>query len=599
MPTSSPPRPGRRARLLASLVLALAAAAPAPAQDGARRDADLAAARALFEANLAAIRDRDRAAYLRCYWRSEHLVRAGVDGPARGFEPFEAALDDEWPDTLEAHDLELAWLRPGLVYGSYRYHAVFDGEASSGLSQRLFLETEDGWRVALTSAFPAPGAPAPPVALVGATVHDGRGGAPIEDAVVVVRDGRIEAVGPAHATPVPAGVDVVDVSGRFVTPGLVDTHVHYSQTGWADGRPDAVDVRDSDPYPKVVTELETHPGRLHRAFLASGVTAVLDCGGFPWTRRLGEATEDDPLAPHVVAAGPLLATWVPPELTLPDRSQFVTLTAAGAADAVASHAASGSDVIKVWLIERRPLSHDELAARVSAAGEAAREAGLPLIVHATTLATAKMAVAAGAHLLVHSVDDQEIDEELLHAIAEGGVHYCPTLTVRRGYNRLYTGRLGEVREQLDRVSPWVAERVLRTPDVAPLAGRPAELLEERLAERRGVMDANLRRLYEAGARIVLGTDAGNPLTLHGPSVFVEAEAMQAAGMPARAVLVAATSHAADALGRADLGRLRPGAVADLLVLARDPAEDVSNLRSLVRVVRAGTLHEVEDLRPRH
>ena len=129
--------------------------------------------------------------------------------------------------------------------------------------------------------------------------------------MVLTREGRIVAAGSRASTPVPGDVEVVDLSGRFIVPGLVDTHVHYSQTGWADGRPDALDVRDEYPYPQVAAELERQPQRLHRAFLAAGVTAVFDVGGFPWTRRLGPAAEDDPLAPHVVAAGPLLATWVP------------------------------------------------------------------------------------------------------------------------------------------------------------------------------------------------------------------------------------------------------------------------------------------------
>jgi len=178
------------------------------------------------------------------------------------------------------------------------------------------------------------------------------------------------------------------------------------------------------------------------------------------------------------------------------------------------------------------------------------------------------------------------------------VLYCPTLTVFEGYRRLFTGDLGDgLRDDLSAVSPWVRERVLRTPEVVPPAeASRARDLAQRGAERLLVMEANLRRLHDAGVPVVLGTDAGNPLTLHGPSVFRELEAMAAAGMEPLEVLAAATSVAARALGREDdLGRVAPGYVADLLVLEEDPAAGVTAFRSLRRVLRAGVLHEREDL----
>jgi imidazolonepropionase-like amidohydrolase len=95
----------------------------------------------------------------------------------------------------------------------------------------------------------------------------------------------------------------------------------------------------------------------------------------------------------------------------------------------------------------------------------------------------------------------------------------------------------------------------------------------------------------------MGTDAGNPLTLHGPSVFPEMEAMQAAGMPAAAVLVASTRNAAAAMGRGgDLGVLAAGRIADLLVLGADPTADAANLRRIEKVCRGGVVHAPAGLR---
>lgn len=593
--------------LILTGLLTLACAGPV-SDSGAAPTADLSAARALFERNLEAIQQRDRQAYLDCYLAGEGLVRSGPAGLELGFDGLAAGTpadgSDDWPDELVARDLQLAWLGDGLVAGSYHYQARFGGTIRQGRSERLFRRTADGWRILVTSAFDHPaGQPGPPLALVGATLHDGRGGAPLEDAVVLTRDGRIEAVGTVGSLALPADAERVDLSGTHLVPGLVDTHVHYGQTGWADGRPDARDLRDSDPYEQVADALERHPERFHRAFLASGVTAVFDVGGFHWSRRLGPASEDDALAPHVAAAGPLLATWVPEILSLPDRSQFVHIRSEDdVRRAVTAHAAAGSDAIKVWFIARSAEDVTAGEPLLHAAGAAAREAGLPLVVHATELETARIAVQAGASLLVHSVWDQPVDQAFVDLLLERGTAYCPTLTVRRGYDQLAAGEVtDELAWQLERVSGWVAERVRRTPAEGPPPGLSAELLAARRAATARAWElglANLATLHRAGVTVVMGTDAGNPLTLHGPSVFAEMEAMQAAGLEPAAVLRAATADAAAAMGRGhDLGVIAPGRIADLVVLPEDPAADIAHLRGLTHVVRAGVLHDAEGLRP--
>lgn len=450
-------------------------------------------------------------------------------------------------------------------------------------------------------------APAPaqtPLAFVGGTVYTGDDAAPLADAVVLVANGVITAVGPRASTAIPAGAKVVDVAGRFLTPGIVDTHVHYSQTGWADGRPDARDVRAEFPYERTMAENAAHPERFHLAFLHSGVTAVFDVGGYPWTRTLGAATETSPYAPHVAAAGALLATYDPKVLTLPDQSQFMFPKDEDEARRfVRVHKAFGSAAVKFWFIETRERPAAEFEPVVMAAGDEAGVQGLPLIVHATTLATARIAVAAGARLLVHSVEDTEVDDAFVAACKQQGTFYCPTLTVRAGYAQLRAAKVGdEVRSQLDAVHPSVKDRVLRTEDEefrAKVNVRALEGMSQRLGQQQAIMAKNIMKLRAGGVPIVMGTDAGNPLTLHGPSVFVEMEAMQAAGMTAPQVVVASTRDAAAAMGRGkDLGRIAAGFVADLLVLTQDPGADVRAFRSLVQVCRGGHLHERAALLPR-
>src|SRR5438093_1407309 len=150
---------------------------------------------------------------------------------------------------------------------------------------------------------PSPPTSPPPRAIVGATLVDGLGGPPVADAVVVLRDGRIECAGPRSRCPVPAGVDTLDARGTWLLPGLVDAHVHYSQTGWADGRPDALDLRSTHPYDKTEAELKANPERYAKSYVCSGVTSVFDVGGYAWTLRLEERLANNTMAPNVHAAG--------------------------------------------------------------------------------------------------------------------------------------------------------------------------------------------------------------------------------------------------------------------------------------------------------
>ena len=566
---------------------------------------DLGAARELFARNIRAIQDRDREAYLACYLDSERLVRSGYGGLQLGYKDLAGSTPeqggDQWPEELLASDLRLSWVGDGVVYGTYRYQVVIAGQATSGISERLFVRQAAGFRIVITTAFEAPaGTPPAPVALVGATVYTGDGAERIEDAVLVLRNGKIESVGTG---PAPEGVEQLDVSGRYLIPGLIDTHVHYSQTGWADGRPDALDLRDQYPYEQTMAENRRHPERFHRAFLYSGVTAVFDVGGYPWTRDLMAATEQSTVAPHVVATGPLLSTMVPPQLTLADQSQFVLMEdEESLRRAVRSHAAQGSAAIKIWMVLSDPDRLEEFIDQARIVSDEASRLELPVVVHATELESARGAVEAGAHLLVHSVQDRPVDADFINSAVASGVYYCPTLIVGAGYLDLYARRITpELEQQLDQVDATVRERLLATRKL----GRDARFnaaaslrIGQRQERQKQVMYDNLRRLHQAGVPIVMGTDAGNPLTLHGPSVFVELEAMQEAGLSPLEVLTAATRDAARALGReADLGLLLPGYIADLVVLEEDPAEDIAHVRSIQKVVRGGRVHERKRLKP--
>lgn len=547
-----------------------------------------------FRGNIAAIHARDRAAYLSHYLRSTELARVGPEGARFGYAAFAATAGADWPDTLVATHLQLVSLTGDVAYGAYRYR--IPGER--GVSERVFIRTNGGWKVAVTTAFPTAGVPPPPMALAGATVIDGTGAPPVDDAVVVMRDGRIECAGTMEQCPVADDVDVVDARGKWIMPGLVDAHVHFSQTGWVDGRPDALDLRRDHPYEQTIAWLRHNTAQLFRSYLCNGVTTVFDVGGYPWTWDLQAATADDPAAPRVYAAGPLLST-VDHWLNLPAHRQFIPMDdEVTVRQTVRAHAAWGAAAIKIWYIMRPGIDSARVSALVHATGDEARRAGLPLIVHATGLWEAKDAVRAGAQLLVHSVFDQPVDDEFLSLVRAGGTIYTPTLTVRDGYRQVRARAFERNRQPLRCVDPVTRAKVLATDTLTVLPGSPPpdpEAMRRDAQRAMRLVQSNLKRVHDAGIPVVLGTDAGNPLTLHGSSVFMELEAMQGAGLSPMDVLMAATRNGGAAVGRDDLGSVTPGAVADLLVLDADPLADVANVRRIALVVRGGEIYARREL----
>jgi hypothetical protein len=151
-------------RFLVFLV-ATAACTPAQANTGVSPTTSVASdtieARRLFEENIDAIHKRDRARYLATYLHTNGLARNGPAGLELGYERWSARRDSTWPDTLIARNLRVHPLAPGVVYGTYCYTVTQKDTTSSGVSERVFVKTPEGWRIAVTTAFGLPvGAPA-------------------------------------------------------------------------------------------------------------------------------------------------------------------------------------------------------------------------------------------------------------------------------------------------------------------------------------------------------------------------------------------------------------------------------------------------------
>lgn len=440
--------------------------------------------------------------------------------------------------------------------------------------------------------------------LQGATLFDGTGSEAVENSTIVIRDGKIECAGPEADCSVPSGAEVIDVSGKYITPGLVDAHVHFFQTGFFDSRPDALDLRDTYPFPRVAAYQKQHPKRYYDAYLCSGITGVYDVGGFTWSLDFQQSAERNPNAPHVAAAGPLITPSTMDIFNTPSDKVLVNLDSDEKATQMVEYlAALGSTGIKLWQL--RP-DDEEYMGYVQTASEAAEKHDKSLIVHATSLNQAKSAVEHGAELLVHSVSDKEVDQEFIEMSKKQGTIYTPTLIVGSGYMLAYRAAAGVADYPFDDPNKCVDPKTKELlKGASQFSDHPAfsdsfmkrlksfDPQEDRVSQ---TALTNLKKMYEAGVPVAVGTDAGNPGTLHGPSIYEEMEAMQRAGIPAEDLIVMATQNGARAMQHADdFGTLEAGKFANLIILEDNPAEDITNMRSITQTMLQGKLMKIGDI----
>ncbi len=433
--------------------------------------------------------------------------------------------------------------------------------------------------------------------LQGATLYDGTGNV-IHEATVIVDGTRIDTVG--TGLPIPQNARVFDISGKFMMPGLVDAHVHYGQSGFYDARPDAVDLRDSLPYEQVQKYLRENVEKFHTAYLRSGVTAVYDVGGFTWSLALQEDGERATNIPHISASGPLLTLAPPNFLTtfhLPGDTMIVSLDSPEKARRwIRSNSEDGATGIKLWALAPVDLKAEDILQAI--ASEVKAQSNY-LITHATGLEAAKAAIGLGTKVLVHAVNEDLVDQEFIELMKEEDVIMVPTVIVSSGYLKTMEAILGaqdfEIMDPYNTVDDRIrgllegASQFQKYVDLEGLRSRVARM-RRFVAREDSIIAENLRMLYQEGVVLAVGTDAGNPGTLHGVSIFEELLAMQAIGISPGDLIVMATRNGARAMGRLDdFGTVTAGKVANLLVLSDDPAEDIANVRSQVYVLKQGQI----------
>ena len=440
------------------------------------------------------------------------------------------------------------------------------------------------------------------VAIVGASVvHPEREAAKAVDAdqTVIIAGDRIVAVGPARTTRIPRGAARIEARGKWVVPGLVDAHVHFFQSGNLYTRPDGADFNAYMPYAREDARNRARLPATFKVWLANGVTSVVDIGGPFWNFEMRDIARRTEAAPRVAVAGPLVSMIDRPALDLGDPPIVKTTSVTEVVDLVRKEIDRKADYIKVWFIHR---PGDDIAAQealVKAAGDSAHAAGIALAVHATELVTAKAALRAGADFLVHSVEDAPVDDEFIALMKKNRALYCPTLFVTMGYRYAFSNTWKPTDIEKRRADP----QILGMMD--DLDSMPKDVIPKRVAELMAnppqvkpsqVMLDNLRKVWDAGIPVAMGTDAGNVGTLHGASVFREMELMTRAGLTPLEVLRSATVNGARAMRmERDLGAIEAGRLADLVVLDADPLASTDNLARAYRVVKAGKVYSPDDL----
>jgi imidazolonepropionase-like amidohydrolase len=422
------------------------------------------------------------------------------------------------------------------------------------------------------------------VALVGATLFDGSGGPVLPNAVVVVRRGRIESVGTRAGFTLPAKTREVDVTGRWIIPGLIDAHAHVEP--WALPR-----------------------------YLAWGVTTVRDVhGALDSILRLRDRVNLGAVAgPRIYSAGAMI-DGLP--TTYPDA--IGASSPRDARKAVDRLVNAGVDLIKVYTRVDPPLlravldeartfnlrvaGHLGLTDAVTAAKE-----GIASIEHLSGVPEASMADASSLYAAHYrgffpgwtaferswaGLDSAAL-ARVAKELADRKVTLVPTLVLHETFSRLDDPAV--LADTMLRAVPELAQARWNIADMVRRAGWTDQ---DYLAFRAGrpKQDLFLRLFAAAGGRIATGTDASNQMLIPGYSEHRELELLVGAGFSPRDALLAATRNGALLLGVDSLGILAPGKAADLVILTRDPLGDIRHTLAIDRVMSRGSLFSPDSLR---
>jgi len=382
-------------------------------------------------------------------------------------------------------------------------------------------------------------------AFTGMRLVDGTDKAPIDNATILVRDGRIAAAGPAASVTIPAGAERVSLAGKHVIPGLVNAHGHANSL-----------ERDLDTYAKY------------------GVTTVVSLGNDA-NAPAALAARDGQTSPSLTRAriftsGPVLNPRTPD---------------AARADVV-KVAAMKVDNVKIRVDDNLGTTPKMAPEIYRAVIDEAHKRNLRVAVHLFYLSDAKSVLDAGADFIAHSVRDVDVDSDLIAKLKARNVCLCPTL-MREVSTYVYESTPAFFSDPLFvkySDAQWISQRK----DPAFQAKTAKDPSGQRYKVALDVASRNMKKLSDAGVTIAMGTDTGPDGRFMGYFELMELELMAKAGLTPKQVLQSATRDAARCHKiDADLGTIEAKKWADFVVLNADPLANVSNVRQIADVYIAG------------
>ena len=416
--------------------------------------------------------------------------------------------------------------------------------------------------------------------------------------VVAIND-RIVSIHKDKMYKLPPGTEVIDGSGKWLSPGFVDAHVHFFQSGGLYARPDAIDLRKYQPYDKELRFVHDNMDDLLDRYLAAGITAVIDVGASFNFLQQRDSLSQRFASPVISMTGPLLTTWLPaPYKELGNESPFALMNSKeDAVRYVQDQLKHKADFIKIWYIVLD--SNVEAGARknyefVKSAINEAHRIGKRVAVHATERITAQLAVEAGADYLVHSVDDEIVSNDFVKLLKQKNVVLCPTLIVSNNYERVLSDNYRFNTYELNNAHPFVISTIIDYPwpDTALGKNRISRLHRFNRIGAPGhvdtVMATNLKKLIDGGVMIATGTDAGNIGTQHVTSYFEELYTMEKAGLNGWQLLQASTINGARAVGQEkEWGSIATNKLANMVLLNANPVDSIDNWRKINLVINKG------------
>ncbi len=409
------------------------------------------------------------------------------------------------------------------------------------------------------------------LAITGGQVLDGSGAAPISDGVVLIAGDRIAAVGSAKALPVPPGVKIIHADGMTVMPGLIDMHVHLAMIGSFDNGQFVATHLDRE-------EREVMPAGA-RQYLMNGVTTVRDVGAPLEIVKVRDRINRGELpGARLFVSGPLLEK----RNSLPGWS-WVVANPQDAREKVRQLVAAGVDWIKIH--DHQDFSEDEVAA----IAEEASRGHKPLAGHGYhTDAEIARSIKYHFRTLEHTGigEAYQYSNESIRSIIGSDACLDPTLTAR--YMFFETERFPARRNDL------IASESL-PPDLYHYMNSSLEDYEHLpAADVHRRWSKNIHRkmepLVRGGACIVVGTDSGEPGLIHGSSTWYELKYLVEMGMTPMEAITAATSRPGRLLAP-DIGTLREGFHADVIMVKGDVLADLNLLQNVSHVVKDGVQYK--------